>query len=55
MDPNALYRNTPPFGSGAMEALPAPEKQVPIPVMFDGGGTHPAVTKLVWPYACECK
>lgn len=55
MDPNALYRNTPPFESGAMQALPAPEKKVPIPVMFDAGGTHPAVTKLVWPYACKRK
>ncbi len=55
MDPNALYRNTPPFASAAMKALPSAQKKVLIPVMFEDGKAHPPGTKLVWPYACKRK
>lgn len=53
MDPNALYRGKPPFDSTAMKALPEPEKNIPIPVMFEDGGAYPTGTKLIWPYACK--
>jgi len=53
MDPNALYRLTPPFDSYSMKALADGEKEIPIPVMFEDGKTVPPDTKLVWPYACE--
>jgi len=53
MDPNALYRKSPPFDSYSMKALPDAEKQVPIPVMQEDGTTVPAQTKLIWPYACS--
>ncbi|MDA0997560.1 MAG: peptidoglycan DD-metalloendopeptidase family protein [Proteobacteria bacterium] len=53
MDPNALYRLKPPFDSKTMKALPDAEKDVPIPVLVEGGGTVPANTKLIWPYACS--
>jgi murein DD-endopeptidase MepM/ murein hydrolase activator NlpD len=52
MDPNALYRKTPPFDSRAMKALPAREKDVPISVMFDDGTLSPPATKIIWPYIC---
>ena len=52
MDPNALYRPAPPFESQAMKALPDAQKDVPIPVMIEGGSTVPAGTKLIWPYRC---
>jgi murein DD-endopeptidase MepM/ murein hydrolase activator NlpD len=54
-DPNALYRDTPPFNSTAVKALPVTDKRVPIPVLFDDGAVHPAASKLVWPYMCQRK
>ncbi len=53
MDPNALYRQKPPFDSASMKALPGDEKSVPIPVMLEDGTLIPADTKLVWPYMCS--
>lgn len=52
MDPNALYRQHPPFDSQSMKALPAAEKKIPIPYMLPDGTAHPPDAKLVWPYAC---
>lgn len=52
MDPVALYRAKPPFDSRTMRALPAKDKQVPIPYMLADGSVHPAGSKLIWPYAC---
>lgn len=52
MDPVALYRGRPPFDSNSMKALPAKDKQVPIPYMLADGSVHPAGNKLIWPYAC---
>jgi hypothetical protein len=52
MDPNALYRKTPPSDSGSLEALPEEEKYVAVPVMLEDGTVLPAGTKLVWPYRC---
>jgi Peptidase family M23 len=52
MDPVALYRKTPPFDSAAMKALPATDKQVPIPYMLADGSVHPHSSKLIWPYVC---
>ncbi len=51
-DPIALYRQTPPLDSRALEALPEGEKGVSIPVMFDDGAVYPAGTRFVWPYMC---
>ncbi len=53
MDPHAMYRLKPPFDSKSMAALSSSEKDVPIPVMVEGGEFIPAGTKLVWPYACS--
>lgn len=52
MDPNALYRQSPPFDSASLKALPDDRKRVDIPVILEAGGTIPPVTKLIWPYAC---
>jgi murein DD-endopeptidase MepM/ murein hydrolase activator NlpD len=53
MDPNALYRNKPPFDSAAMKALPRSAKNIPIPVMVESGEVFPANSKLIWPYTCK--
>lgn len=53
MDPTAVYRLSPPFDSDSMKALPDANKWVRIPVMIEGGGTQPAGTRLIWPYACR--
>jgi hypothetical protein len=53
MDPNAMFRNNPPFDSKSLKALPTEEKDIPISVMFEDGSTIPAETKIVWPYTCE--
>jgi murein DD-endopeptidase MepM/ murein hydrolase activator NlpD len=55
MDPVALYRKTPPFDSAAMKALPARDKQVPIPYMLADGSVHPHSSKLIWPYVCASR
>ena len=53
LDPMAMFRQTPPFDTPSVIALPDAEKGVAVPVMFDDGTTHPASTKLVWPYTCR--
>ncbi len=53
MDPNALYREKPPFDSQAMKALPEAEKKIPVAIMFDDGTVYPEDTRIVWPYTCE--
>lgn len=53
MDPNALYRLSPPYDTDALIALPDNEKNVAIPVMVEGGEIIPADTKVIWPYACS--
>lgn len=53
MDPNALYRRTPPYDSPSVKALPEIEKEIPVPVMYLDGSTEPANTRLIWPYACR--
>jgi hypothetical protein len=52
MDPNAIYRDGPPYDSKSLKTLPDGEKSVSIPVMFIDGTTQPADTKLIWPYTC---
>ncbi len=52
MDPIAIYRMAPPFDSFSLKALSDAAKNVPIPVMTEGGTTIPRQTKLVWPYRC---
>lgn len=52
MDPNALYRQKPPYDSPSLKALSDNEKFVPVPVMLEDGSTLPAATRLIWPYAC---
>lgn len=53
MDPMAFYRQTGPFDTPSVKALPDSEKDVDIPVLFEDGAAFPANTKLVWPYACK--
>lgn len=53
MDPTALYRQQPPFDSTTMKALPESEKFIKVAVKIAGGGTLPAGTRLIWPYACK--
>lgn len=53
MDPNALYRKTPPFDSQTMKALPSADKAVAISYLLDNGETVPADTRMVWPYPCH--
>jgi hypothetical protein len=53
MDPNALYRKSPPYDSAALKALPEAEKEIPVPVMFLDGAVEPSGSKLIWPYACR--
>lgn len=53
MDPIGFYRQTPPFESAALKALPDADKGASIPVMLEDGGVLPTDTKLIWPYACK--
>lgn len=53
MDPIALYRRQEPYDTASLKVLPDSEKTVDIPVVVESGGTIPANTKLVWPYACS--
>ena len=55
MDPNALYRKSPPFDSASLKALPENQKKVPIPYMLSSGEIVPTDTKLIWPYSCSLK
>ncbi len=55
MDPNALYRKSPPFDSASMKTLPQDKKQVTIPYVLPGGEFVPADTKIIWPYSCSGK
>jgi murein DD-endopeptidase MepM/ murein hydrolase activator NlpD len=55
MDPNALYRKSPPFDSASLKALPENQKLIPIPYMLTSGNIIPADTKLIWPYSCSLK
>ncbi len=55
MDPNALYRKSPPFDSASLKALPQDQKQVAIPYILPGGEFVPADTKMIWPYSCSRK
>ncbi len=52
MDPNAIYRDGPPYDSKSLKTLPDVEKSISIPVMFIDGTTQPADTKIIWPYTC---
>ena len=55
MDPNALYRKSPPFDSASLKALPEEQKHVPVPYILSSGETVPADTKIIWPYSCSIK
>ena len=55
MDPNALYRKSPPFDSALLKALPENQKQVLIPYMLSSGEVVPADCKIIWPYSCSQK
>ncbi len=55
MDPNALYRKSPPFDSASLKALPEDQKQVHVPYMLSSGEAVPADTKIIWPYSCSIK
>lgn len=53
MDSHAFYRNTAPYDSESMKALPEADKLTPIPVMFADGEIMPAASKRIWPYPCK--
>jgi murein DD-endopeptidase MepM/ murein hydrolase activator NlpD len=53
LDPIAFYRQSGPYDSPSLIALPDSEKAVPVPVMLTDGTTLPADTKRIWPYACK--
>jgi len=53
MDPSALYRGRPPYGSQELLALPEQDKDIAVPFMLTGGTLQPQDTKLIWPYACR--
>ncbi len=53
MDPNALYRKSPPFNSASLKALPENQKKVRIPYMLPNGKFVPEDTKVIWPYSCS--
>lgn len=53
LDPMAFYRGKEPFRSQHVKALQESEKDIDIPIMFDGGATQPADTKMIWPYTCR--
>ncbi len=55
MDPNAMYRKSPPFDSASLKALPDDQKKVHVPYMLSSGETVPADTKIIWPYSCSIK
>jgi|SaaInlV_150m_DNA_6_1039752.scaffolds.fasta_scaffold24032_1 murein DD-endopeptidase MepM/ murein hydrolase activator NlpD len=52
MDPNAFYRRTPPYDSDSLAALPAGEKETPVPYLNARGVAVPPDTKRIWPYRC---
>ncbi len=53
MDPPAIYRGREPYDTASLLALPAAEKDIPIPVMLLDGTVIPQGSKLIWPYACR--
>jgi len=53
MDPNAFYRQQPPYDSPSMLALPQNQKNVPVAYKKADGGIFPAGAKRIWPYACK--
>ena len=53
MDPNAFYRQTPPYDSPALVKLPRAEKATPTPYMKNDGTFEPPTTKRIWPYRCK--
>lgn len=55
MDPNALYRTSPPYDSASLKALADGQKRIPIPYILPSGETRPAGTKVIWPYPCTPK
>ncbi len=53
MDPNAFYRQSPPYDSQSLAALPTDQKRVPVAHMTPGGAVVPETAKRIWPYPCE--
>jgi len=53
MDPNAFYKNAPPYDSRSLEKLSEDQKKIPIPNMKADGSLTPPDTKRIWPYRCE--
>lgn len=49
MDPPAIYRGREPYDTASLLALPAAEKDIPIPVMLLDGTVIPQGSKLIWP------
>ena len=53
MDPNAMFRQNPPYDSSSLKELHEDEKIIPISIMFEDGITIPSEAKIVWPYFCN--
>jgi len=53
MDPNAFYRLEGPYDSESLKALPADQKNIPVPYLKADGRAIPADTKRIWPYTCD--
>lgn len=53
MDPNAFYRNTPPYDSESLTKLSAEQKIIPVPYITSSGKKVPPDTKRIWPYMCQ--
>lgn len=53
MDPNAFYRERPPYDSQSVAALPADQKAVPVAYMRRDGSIVPEGARRIWPYACD--
>jgi len=52
MDPNAFYRDAPPYDSRSLAALPEEQKKVPVAFMKRDGSFVRPEAKRIWPYTC---
>lgn len=55
LDPMMFFRQTGPFDTNSVKALPESEKFVDIPVSIASSNHIPNNTKITWPYRCEFK
>ena len=53
MDPNAFYKNGPPYDSASLKKLSSDQKKISVPYIKPDGKKIPPDTKRIWPYACQ--